>query len=106
LESLRIRETAGFEIIGLPDLQYTVLEKLPALRMKQVLSVYLFVAGLIMWLVLGFWLSLYLEHFSTGLVPLLWVLGLPAIVSIPFVLRHQAKKKISGIQPTSATTGL
>ena len=106
LESLRIRETAGFEIIGLADLQYTVLEKLPALRMKQVLSVYLFVAGLIMWLVLGFWLSLYLEHFSTGLVPLLWVLGLPAIVSIPFVLRHQAKKRIPGIQPTSATTGL
>jgi hypothetical protein len=106
LESLRIRETGGFEIIGLADLQYTVLERLPSLHMKQVLFVYLFLAGFITWLVLGFWLTLNIEHFSTGLMPLLWVLGLPMLVSIPFFLRHRAKRRIPGIQPTSVTTGL
>jgi hypothetical protein len=106
LESLRIRETEGFDIGVLADLQYTVLEQLPNLHLKQVLSVYLFVAAFIAWIVLGGWLSLNIQYFSTGLVPLLWILGLPAIGSIPFVLRYRAKKKIRGIQPTSATTGL
>lgn len=106
LESLRVREIGGFEIIGFADLQYTVLENFPALHMKQVLSVYLFVAGLIMWIAFGFWTSLNFSTFSTGLAPLLWVLGLPLIASIPFILRYRAKKKIPGIQPTSATTGL
>jgi hypothetical protein len=106
LTSLRIRETGGFEIIGFADLQYTVLEELPVLHMKQVLSVYLFGASFIVWLVLGFWLGLNIAYFSTGLVPLLWVLGLSMMVSTPFILRYRAKKKIPGIQPTSVTTGL
>jgi hypothetical protein len=96
---MRIRETGGFDLGAYADLQYVVLERLPRLSKKQVLCVYLFAAGLITLLITG---ALYLP---SDLAFLLLAPG-PLMALIPFLLRRRAKKKVPGIRPTSATTGM